>query len=413
MFGGGMDIGIDLGTANILVYIKGKGIVLDEPSVVAVEKSTNRILAVGSEARDMLGRTPQGIVAVRPLKEGVIANYTITQKMLEFIINKVAGKSFFFKSRVMTCIPIHITSVEKRAVLEATIQAGVSKTYLIEEPLAAALGAGLDIMVPSGKMVVDIGGGTTDIAILSLGGVVDSDSVRIGGDKFDESIVRYVKKEYNILIGDTIGESIKKEIGNVHAGEEVQTMNVRGRDAVNGLPATVAVSSEDVRAALEEPLEALLGRIRAVLERCPPELSADIVDNGICLTGGGALLGGLAQVISEDTGIHVFVAESPLDCVATGTGKALENLDKLRPGAIFSTDKVFSVCSIIFLLEFDSDFLPSTGGVQQSYHKEAEKGTCFKKCETDKKVQHGTPQSMQMQVSFCPSAIRVVLWLSR
>lgn len=336
MFGGGMDIGIDLGTANILVYIKGKGIVLDEPSVVAVEKSNNRILAVGSEARDMLGRTPQGIVAVRPLKEGVIANYTITQKMLEFIINKVAGKSFFFKPRVMTCIPIHITSVEKRAVLEATIQAGVSKTYLIEEPLAAALGAGLDIMVPSGKMVVDIGGGTTDIATLSLGGVVDSDSVRIGGDKFDESIVRYVKKEYNILIGDTTGESIKKQIGNVHTGEEVTTMSVRGRDAVNGLPATVTVSSEDVRTALEEPLEALLGRIRAVLERCPPELSADIVDNGICLTGGGALLGGLAQVISEDTGIHVFVAESPLDCVATGTGKALENLDKLRPGAIFS-----------------------------------------------------------------------------
>lgn len=336
MFGGGMDIGIDLGTANILVYIKGKGIILDEPSVVAVEKNTNRILAVGSEARDMLGRTPQGIVAVRPLKEGVIANYTITQKMLEFIINKVAGKSFFFKPRVMTCIPIHITSVEKRAVLEATLQAGVSKTYLIEEPLAAALGAGLDIMVPSGKMVVDIGGGTTDIATLSLGGVVDSDSVRIGGDKFDESIVRYVKKEYNILIGDTTGESIKKEIGNVHPGEEVQTMSVRGRDAVNGLPATVTVSSEDVRTALEEPLDALLGRIRAVLERCPPELSADIVDNGICLTGGGALLGGLAQVISEDTGIRVFVAESPLDCVATGTGKALENLDQLRPGAIFS-----------------------------------------------------------------------------
>lgn len=336
MFGGGMDIGIDLGTANILVYIKGKGIILDEPSVVAVEKNTNRILAVGSEARDMLGRTPQGIVAVRPLKEGVIANYTITQKMLEFIINKVAGKSFFFKPRVMTCIPIHITSVEKRAVLEATLQAGVSKTYLIEEPLAAALGAGLDIMVPSGKMVVDIGGGTTDIATLSLGGVVDSDSVRIGGDKFDESIVRYVKKEYNILIGDTTGESIKKEIGNVHPGEEVQTMSVRGRDAVNGLPATVTVSSEDVRTALEEPLDALLGRIRAVLERCPPELSADIVDNGICLTGGGALLGGLAQVIREDTGIRVFVAESPLDCVATGTGKALENLDQLRPGAIFS-----------------------------------------------------------------------------
>lgn len=336
MFGGSTDIGIDLGTANILVYVKGKGIVLNEPSVVAVEKSNNRILAVGSDARDMLGRTPQGIVAVRPLKEGVIANYTITQKMLEYIINKVAGKSFFFKPRVMTCIPIHITSVEKRAVLEATIQAGVSKTYLIEEPLAAALGAGLDIMVPSGKMVVDIGGGTTDIAVLSLGGVVDSDSIRIGGDKFDESIVRYVKKEYNVLIGDATGEAIKTTIADVHPEGENRSMDIRGRDAVNGLPTTVTVTSEDVRKALEEPLDGLLGKIRSVLEKCPPELSADIVDNGIYLTGGGALLGGLARVIQEDTGIRVFVAESPLDCVAIGTGKALENLDKLRPGSIFS-----------------------------------------------------------------------------
>ncbi len=309
MFGGSTDIGIDLGTANILVYVKGKGIVLNEPSVVAV---------------------------VRPLKEGVIANYTITQKMLEYIINKVAGKSFFFKPRVMTCIPVHITSVEKRAVLEATIQAGVSKTYLIEEPLAAALGAGLDIMVPSGKMVVDIGGGTTDIGILSLGGVVDSDSVRIGGDKFDESIVRYVKKEYNILIGDTTGETIKKTIGNVYPGAEIKTMEVRGRDGINGLPATVKVTSEDVRKALEEPLETLLGKIRSLLEKCPPELSADIVDNGIYLTGGGALLGGFAKVLEEETGIRVFVADNPLDCVAYGTGKALDNLDKLRPGTIYS-----------------------------------------------------------------------------
>jgi len=221
-------------------------------------------------------------------------------------------------------------------VLEATIQAGVSKTYLIEEPLAAALGAGLDIMVPSGKMVVDIGGGTTDIAILSLGGVVDSDSVRIGGDKFDESIVRYVKKEYNILIGDTTGETVKKTIGNVHPGGEVKSMEIRGRDGINGLPTTVTVTSEDVRKALEEPLETLIGRIRSVLEKCPPELSADIVDNGIYLTGGGALLGGLAKVLEEDTGIRVFVAENPLDCVAIGTGKALDNLDKLRPGAIYS-----------------------------------------------------------------------------
>ena len=336
MFGGATDIGIDLGTANILVYAKGKGIVLNEPSVVAVEKKTNKILAVGTEARDMLGRTPHGIVAVRPLRDGVIANYTITQKMLEYLIHKVAGKSFFFRPRVMTCIPVNITSVEKRAVLEATIQAGVSKTYLIEEPLAAALGAGLDIMVPSGKMVVDIGGGTTDIAILSLGGVVDSDSVRIGGDKFDEAIVRYIKKEYNCLIGETLAEKIKVEIGNVDPDVPDKTMDLTAQNTVNGMPVQLTVSSKDVREALSESLDSLFGRIRSVLEKCPPELSADIVANGICQTGGGALLGGLAHMLSENTGIKVIVAENPLDCVAVGTGKALENLDKLRPGTVFS-----------------------------------------------------------------------------
>mgnify|MGYP000022642680 CR=1 FL=1 len=336
MFGHGTDIGIDLGTANILVYVKGKGIVLNEPSVVAVDKSKNKILAVGTEAREMLGRTPVGIVAVRPLKDGVIANYTITQKMLEFIIDKVAGKSFFFKPRVMTCIPVNITSVEKRAVLEATIQAGVSKTYLIEEPLAAALGAGLDIMVPSGKMVVDIGGGTTDIGVLSLGGMVNSDSIRIGGDKFNESIVRYVKKEYNVLIGETTGENIKIQIGTVNPADELKEMSVRGRDAINGLPTTVTVTSEDVRKALEEPLDSLLSKVRSVLEKCPPELSADIVDNGIYLTGGGALMGGLAEMMKQETGINVFVAENPLECVAVGTGTALENLDQMRPGTIYS-----------------------------------------------------------------------------
>ena len=336
MFGGSTDIGIDLGTANILVYVKGKGIVLNEPSVVAVEKKTNKILAVGTEAREMLGRTPHGIVAVRPLRDGVIANYTITQKMLEYLIHKVAGKSFFFRPRVMTCIPVNITSVEKRAVLEATIQAGVSKTYLIEEPLAAALGAGLDIMVPSGKMVVDIGGGTTDIAILSLGGVVDSDSVRIGGDKFDEAIVRYIKKEYNCLIGETLAEKIKVEIGNVDPDVPDKTMDLTAQNTVNGMPVQLTVSSKDVREALSESLDSLFGRIRSVLEKCPPELSADIVANGICLTGGGALLGGLAHMLSENTGIKVIVAENPLDCVAVGTGKALENLDKLRPGTVFS-----------------------------------------------------------------------------
>ena len=320
MFGGSTDIGIDLGTANILVYVKGKGIVLNEPSVVAVEKKTNKILAVGTEAREMLGRTPHGIVAVRPLRDGVIANYTITQKMLEYLIHKVAGKSFFFRPRVMTC----------------TIQAGVSKTYLIEEPLAAALGAGLDIMVPSGKMVVDIGGGTTDIAILSLGGVVDSDSVRIGGDKFDEAIVRYIKKEYNCLIGETLAEKIKVEIGNVDPNAEDKQMDLTAQNTVNGMPVQLTVSSKDVREALSESLDSLFGRIRSVLEKCPPELSADIVANGICLTGGGALLGGLAHMLSENTGIKVIVAENPLDCVAVGTGKALENLDKLRPGTVFS-----------------------------------------------------------------------------
>lgn len=335
MFSKNTDIGIDLGTANILVYVKGKGIVLNEPSVVAVDKEKKNILAVGEDARQMLGRTPEGIVAIRPMKDGVIANYTMTQKMLEYIVEKVVGKRFFFKPRVMTCIPVGITSVEKRAVLEATMQAGVSKTYLIEEPLAAAMGAGLDIVSPSGKMVVDIGGGTTDIAILSLGGVVDDASIRIGGDKFDEAIVRYVKKEYNVMIGERTAEDIKMAIGMVNAGEH-QDMQVRGRDVINGLPTTVTVTSEDTMMAMEESVDSMIGKVRSLLEKCPPELSADIVDNGICLTGGGALLRGLPELMQKETGIKVYVAENPLNCVAIGTGKALENLDKLRPGTVFS-----------------------------------------------------------------------------
>ena len=335
MFSKNTDIGIDLGTANILVYVKGKGIVLNEPSVVAVDKEKKNILAVGEDARQMLGRTPEGIVAIRPMKDGVIANYTMTQKMLEYIVEKVVGKRFFFKPRVMTCIPVGITSVEKRAVLEATMQAGVSKTYLIEEPLAAAMGAGLDIVSPSGKMVVDIGGGTTDIAILRLGGVVDDASIRIGGDKFDEAIVRYVKKEYNVMIGERTAEDIKMAIGMVNAGEH-QDMQVRGRDVINGLPTTVTVTSEDTMMAMEESVDSMIGKVRSLLEKCPPELSADIVDNGICLTGGGALLRGLPELMQKETGIKVYVAENPLNCVAIGTGKALENLDKLRPGTVFS-----------------------------------------------------------------------------
>ena len=336
MFASSADIGIDLGTANILVYVKGKGIVLNEPSVVAVDKDNKLILAVGKEAREMLGRTPGGITAIRPLKEGVIANYTITQKMLEYIIAKVAGKSFFFKPRVMTCIPVGITSVEKRAVLEATMQAGVSKTFLIEEPLAAALGAGLDIVEPSGKLVVDIGGGTTDIAILSLGGVVDDASIRVGGDKFDDAIARRIKKQYNVLIGERTAEEIKIQIGTVVPGGEVMKMEVRGRDTINGLPKTITVTSEDTMKALEEPVGTMISKVRSVLEKCPPELSADIVDNGICLTGGGALLRGITTAIEKETGIRTFAADKPLDCVAIGTGKALENLDKLRPGTVFS-----------------------------------------------------------------------------
>ena len=336
MFASSADIGIDLGTANILVYVKGKGIVLNEPSVVAVDKDNKRILAVGKEAREMLGRTPGGITAIRPLKEGVIANYTITQKMLEYIIAKVAGKSFFFKPRVMTCIPVGIKKKKKRAVLEATMQAGVSKTFLIEEPLAAALGAGLDIVEPSGKLVVDIGGGTTDIAILSLGGVVDDASIRVGGDKFDDAIARRIKKQYNVLIGERTAEEIKIQIGTVVPGGEVMKMEVRGRDTINGLPKTITVTSEDTMKALEEPVGTMISKVRSVLEKCPPELSADIVDNGICLTGGGALLRGITTAIEKETGIRTFAADKPLDCVAIGTGKALENLDKLRPGTVFS-----------------------------------------------------------------------------
>lgn len=334
MFFNSVDIGIDLGTANILVFIKGKGIVLNEPSVVAIDKDKNKILAVGEEARQMIGRTPGNIVAIRPLKEGVIANYTITQKMLEYVVNKVAGKSFFSKPRIMVCIPTGVTSVEKRAVLEATMQAGASKTYLIEEPLAAALGAGLDIAAAAGSIIVDIGGGTTDIAVLSLGGVVVDASLRIGGDTFDEAIIRHVKRIHNVLIGERTAEEIKINIATVHPEGRQVEQEVRGRDLVTGLPTTIKVTSEDGRKALRESVASLVASVRSVLEKCPPELSADIVDKGIYLTGGGALLDGIAKVLKDETGIDTYVAEQPLDCVALGTGKALIDLNKLRPGSI-------------------------------------------------------------------------------
>ena len=335
-----MDIGIDLGTANILVYVKGKGVVLKEPSVVAIDKVRNKVLAVGEDAREMLGRAPGSIVAIRPLKEGVIANYTVTQKLLSYVIDKVAGKSVFFKPRVMTCVPIGITSVEKRAVMEATTQGGASKTYLIEEPLAAALGAGIDISVPRGNMVVDIGGGTTDIAVLSLGGIVVSSSIRIGGDHFDEAIVRHVKKVHNVLIGERTAEEIKMQVATVSRNGRQETITVRGRDMVTGLPTTFNVTSEDCRVALDDSVSSLIATVRGVLEKCPPELAADIVDNGIYLTGGGALLDGLAEVMSKETGITTHIADDPLECVALGTGKALENLDKLHPGTVYTASNL-------------------------------------------------------------------------
>ena len=335
-----MDIGIDLGTANILVYVKGKGVVLKEPSVVAIDKVRNKVLAVGDDAREMLGRAPGSIVAIRPLKEGVIANYTVTQKLLSYVIDKVAGKSVFFKPRVMTCVPIGITSVEKRAVMEATTQGGASKTYLIEEPLAAALGAGIDISVPRVNLVVDIGGGTTDIAVLSLGGIVVSSSIRIGGDHFDEAIVRHVKKVHNVLIGERTAEEIKMQVATVSRDGRQETISVRGRDMVTGLPTTFSVTSEDCRVALDDSVSSLIATVRGVLEKCPPELAADIVDNGIYLTGGGALLDGLAEVMSKETGITTHIADDPLECVALGTGKALENLDKLHPGTVYTASNL-------------------------------------------------------------------------
>ncbi|WP_371372227.1 rod shape-determining protein [Sporomusa aerivorans] len=327
---GTMDIGVDLGTANVLVYIKGKGIVLREPSVVAIDRDSNRILAIGEEARRMLGRTPGNIIAIRPLREGVIADYDTTESMLRHFIQKVAGKNFFFKPRIMVCIPSGVTTVEKRAVLEAAMQAGARKTYLIEEPLAAALGAGLEISEPCGAMVVDIGGGTTDVAVLSLGGIVVSESLRIGGDKFDEALIRHVKKEYNILIGERTAEEIKVAIATAYPNGRNETLEIRGRDLVSGLPKTIRMSSTETREALAEPVYLIVECVKSVLEKTPPELAADIVDRGIVMTGGGSLIHGLDKLINQETGIPTYLAEDPLSCVALGTGKALDALESLQ-----------------------------------------------------------------------------------
>ena len=322
------DIGIDLGTATVIVYVKGKGIVLREPSVVAINNQPNEVLAVGYEARRMLGRTPGNIVATRPLRDGVISDYTITEKMLKYFINKVSGRSLF-APRMMICIPSKVTEVERKAVIDAASNAGARKVYLIEEPLAAAIGAGIDISKPNGNMIVDIGGGTTDIAVISLGGSVVSSSIKVAGDKFDEYIVKYIRKHHNIMIGERTAEELKVSIGCVYPKFQDSEMEVRGRDLITGLPTTIPIHSSEIMKALEEPANMIIDAVHSVLEKTPPELSADICDRGIFMTGGGCLIDGLDKLLEEKLGIPVMIAEDAISCVAIGTGKALENIDKL------------------------------------------------------------------------------------
>ena len=323
----GTDIGIDLGTASVLVYVKGKGVVLKEPSVVAFDRNTNKIKAIGEEARLMLGRTPGNIVAVRPLRQGVISDYTVTEMMLSYFISRTVGKSLFGrKPRISVCVPSGATEVEKKAVEDATYQAGAREVSIIEEPVAAAIGAGIDIAKPCGNMIVDIGGGTADIAVISLGGVVVSNSIKVAGDDFDEAIVRFMRKKHNLLIGERTAEEIKINVGTVYKRPENLTMDVRGRNLVTGLPKTVTVTSEETEEALREPAYQIVDAVHNVLERTPPELAADISDRGIVLTGGGSLIQGLEELIEEKTGINTMTAEDPLTAVAIGTGKYIEYL---------------------------------------------------------------------------------------
>ena len=328
MFKYGQDIGIDLGTATVIAYAKGKGIVLREPSVVAVDNNTGELLAVGKEARRMLGRTPGNIVATRPLRDGVISNYTVTEKMLKYFINRVCG-NFIFAPRIMICIPSQVTEVEKKAVIDAASQAGARKVYLIEEPIAAAIGAGIDISKPCGNMVVDIGGGTTDIAVISLGGSVVSTSIKVAGDKFDEAIVRYIKKKYNTIIGERTAEDLKINIGCVYPKIQDMEMDIRGRDLATGLPKTITVRSSEMLEALIEPAMQVVDAVHSVLEKTPPELAADISDRGVYMTGGGCLIDGLDKLLQEQLGLNVMIAQDAVSCVALGTGKALDNLDAL------------------------------------------------------------------------------------
>lgn len=320
------DIGIDLGTANVLIYVKGQGIVLNEPSVVAIDADTKKPLAVGSEAREMLGRTPGSVIAIRPMKDGVIADFEITEVMLNHFIRKINGKSFLSRPRILICCPSNITQVEKNAIKEAAERTGAKKVFLEEEPKVAAVGAGMDISKPSGNMVIDIGGGTTDIAILSLGGIVTSSSIKIAGNVFDADIMKYIKDKYKLLIGDRTAEEIKVSIGTVFVGSKKDKMEVRGRDLVTGLPHTITVCSDEIEEALRESVYTIIHTAKLVLEQTPPELSADIIDKGIVITGGGALIEGFDRLIAHELKVPVFVAESPLTCVAEGTGILLDNI---------------------------------------------------------------------------------------
>lgn len=324
------DLAIDLGTANTLIYVKGKGIICSEPSVVAINNDTKEILAVGSEAKNMLGRTPANIVAIRPMKDGVIANFEVTEKMLRYFITKVHNRKSLVRPRIVICVPSGVTQVEKRAVKDSAIQAGAREVYLIEEPMAAAIGAGLPIQEPSGNMVVDIGGGTTEVAVISLSGIVYTNSVRVGGDEMDEAIVNYIKRRYNLLIGTWTAERIKMEIGSAFAAEEEMSIEIKGRDLVNGIPKTIEISESEIREALDDAVVKIVEAVKVALEKTPPELAADIVDRGIVSTGGGALLKGLDKRLSQETGLPIIVSDDPLTAVALGAGKALDELELLK-----------------------------------------------------------------------------------
>ena len=327
-----VEIGIDLGTASVLVYVKGKGVILKEPSVVAYDRDTNSIKAIGEEARLMLGRTPGNIVAVRPLRQGVISDYTVTEKMIKYFVQKAMGKRSFKKPRISICVPSGVTEVERKAVEEATYAAGAREVRLIEEPVAAAIGAGIDISRPCGNMIVDIGGGTADVAVISLGGTVVNTSIKIAGDNFDDAIVRYVRKKHNLLIGERTAEDIKIKIGSTYPLVEEESMEVTGRNLMTGLPKTVTVTSAETEQALKEPVGQIVEAVISVLERTPPELSADILDRGIVLTGGGAMLRGLEELIEERTGINTMTAENPMTVVAIGTGQYVEFMSGRNEG---------------------------------------------------------------------------------